>query len=64
MHGPKNIVRLWIVLKLQKIEKMTNKTKSVDIDKSLSLKVYTNVKSFGLAYMGPSYAGRRLFLSQ
>ena len=47
-----------------KIENMTNKTKSIEIDRSFCIALYTNIKSFGPALLRPPYTGRRFFLPQ
>ena len=56
---------MWIVLKLQKIENMTNKnkkikTKSIEIERCLCIKLFTNIKSFGPSIRGPPLCGPSL----
>ena len=38
---------------VEKIENMTNKTKIIEIDRSLAIKLYINIKSFGQALLRP-----------
>ena len=43
-----------------KIENMTNKTKSIEIDRSFCIELYTNIKSFGPALLRPPLYGPSL----
>ena len=45
---------------MQNIENMTNKTKSIEIDRSLCIESYTNIKSFGPALLRPPLFGPSL----
>ena len=43
---------------------MTNKTKIIEINKSLCIRLYTNTNSFGPSLLRPPFVGRCFFLPQ